>query len=319
MSMKKLYKAFTMKATSLEPGMIVLSPEQIKQLHEVLLEIVDDIMDVCDEEHLTCLLGGGSALGAIRHHGFIPWDDDMDINMPRSSYDKFIPAFKKKYGERYHVHTPDSNPEYGTLLCKIRLKGTVLKTSKNPINDAESCIFVDIFPVENVPDNAVLRTLHGLAANAFKMCTSCRKVYFDRKTIKKKTGKSETVGTAMRIRLIIGFLCSFMSVEKWTLTTSKIFSMCKNQNTKLVTIPPGRWHYFGSFHERKSFCVTRRVPFDGRMLPICEGIDDYMKILYGESYMQVPPENKRETHGCWAFDVGDALQSQRLSKNGANK
>lgn len=307
MGMKKLYKAFSLKSNSnkVSEDMIELSQEQIDQLHAVLLMIVDDIMEVCDEEHLVCLLGGGSALGAIRHHGFIPWDDDIDINMPRESFEKFVPAFRRKFAKKYWVHTPSDNPKYGTLVTKVRLKGTRLKTNGSIIDDTEAGVFVDIFVIENVPDSKILRALQGSAATVCKACTSCRKFYRDRKAVLKSMGEGSDKSITTRVRLIIGFSCSFMSVDKWTLLTDKIFKMCKDTSTKMVNIPSGRWHYFDSYHERESFCKTHRVPFEGRMWPICDGIDAYMKLLYGDTYMQIPPESKREAHTCWEFDLGE--------------
>lgn len=305
MNLKKLYKIFSLKKTSAEQnGMQVLTQEQIDRLHNVLLMIVDDIMSVIDENNLTCLLGGGSALGAVRHHGFIPWDDDMDINMPRATYDRFIPAFKHKFGHKYWVHTPESNPEQGSLVTKIRLKGTKLKTNGSIKDDSEAGVFVDIFVIENVPDNTLLRGLQGFLANSSKACGSCRKFYRDRKAVLKVMGEYGNISIPSRIRLAIGFCCSFMSVAAWTKTSNKIFSMCKNQNTKLVNIPSGRWHYFASYHDRKSFCKTKKVDFEGRKWPICIGIEDYMQQLYGENYMQVPPLEKREAHAVWEMDLG---------------
>ncbi len=304
MGMKKLYKAFSLKSGKVSKDMKVMTQEELRQRHAVLLMIMDDIMTVCDEEKLVCLLGGGSALGAIRHHGFIPWDDDIDINMPRDSFEKFVPAFRKKFGDKYWVHTPAEHPEYGTLVTKVRLKGTKLKTNGSIINDSEAGIFVDVFVIENVPDSKILRALQGSAATVSKACCSCRKFYRDRKDVLKSMGEEKSPSMTTRIRLVLGFLCSVMSVEKWTVLTDKLFKMCKNRKTKLVNIPSGRWHYFSSYHIRKDFCRTHRVPFAGRMYPICNGIDDYMKLLYGDTYMQLPPEEKREIHTCWEFDFG---------------
>lgn len=305
MIFKNLYKKYSFKSVDgSASGLIELNQEQLNDLHCVLLDIVDDVMSFCQKKGLICFLSGGTALGAIRHSGFIPWDDDVDLNMTRESYLKFIDSFGGEYGNKYWLHTPEYNPEYGLSICRVRKKGTIVKTREDLFNDREAGAYVDIFIVENVFDNRYMRYLQGVLCMISKVCLSCRRFYRDRKIMKTTMKYNDSVRSVSRNRLIIGFLCSFLSVGTWNKITNYFFSMCKNNKSKLVSIPAGKWHFFGEMYQRDSFCKMMYMNFEKRQYPVCSNIDSYMTILYGGDYMQIPPQDKREKHMCWKFDLG---------------
>lgn len=306
MNLKNIYRKYSFKAINGEAaGLITLNQEQINALHSLLLEICDDIFALCQEKGYICFLGGGSALGAVRHNGFIPWDDDIDINITRKSYKEFIPEFKRRYGNKYWIQTPEDNPEIGIGLAKIRMKGTKVKTRDDLYDDSEAGALVDLFIIENVYDNWFLRNLQGLLSLAVKSCLSCRRFYRDRKVYMETLGNDNAILSTSKFRLSVGFLCSFMSVEKWTKLANSIYSMCKNNKTKFVTIPQGRWHFFGEMFDRYPYCELSTMEFEGRNYPVSLGIKEYLLKMYGENYMQIPPLEKREKHVCWEFDLGD--------------
>ena len=150
-------------------GAVVLTDEQLLDLQKTLNGILRDIVSVCAKHHLQYFLGGGSALGAIRHHGFIPWDDDIDINMPREDHDRFVQVFRQEFGTKYWVHTPEETAGYGLLLSRVLLKGTSVRTRED-FHNPECGAFIDIFVIENTERKLfsghffrLLRLTHGSA------------------------------------------------------------------------------------------------------------------------------------------------------------
>ena len=131
-------------------SMQVLSQEQLKDLHGVLLEILDDVIRVCSEHDLKFLLIGGSAIGALRNGGIIPWDDDIDIAMPRKDFEAFCTLIRAKYPEKYTMLHPQDRDNFGRVIPKIRLCGTCYRTILEQ-DLAECGIFIDIYTIENLP------------------------------------------------------------------------------------------------------------------------------------------------------------------------
>lgn len=153
----------------------VLSEEELQDLHRVLLQILDDIIAVCREHDLKFILIGGSAIGALRSGGIIPWDDDIDIAMPRQDFEIFCRVVRQQYPEKYSMLHPQDRENYGRVIPKIRLKGTCYRTILE--QDLTDCgIFIDIYTIENVPDGKIARAFQGFMATALGFCLSCRRL-----------------------------------------------------------------------------------------------------------------------------------------------
>lgn len=112
---------------SRKEGIHQLSQEEIEKIKKIVLEITVDVVALCEEMNIPYMLGGGSALGAIRHQGFIPWDDDMDLNIPRAEIDRLLDAIEDRYPEKYEVEAPLRTPGYLSSFIQIHRKGTVFQ------------------------------------------------------------------------------------------------------------------------------------------------------------------------------------------------
>ena len=108
-----------------------LTPDEIRALQRTLAGILDDIVAVCEGERIGYALGGGSALGALRHGGFIPWDDDLDVNMMRGDWARFRDAFVARFGAKYCIHEPGCPRDYALAFPRIRLRETSVVTRED--------------------------------------------------------------------------------------------------------------------------------------------------------------------------------------------
>ena len=276
---------------------VEISEADLRRLQCVLVEIVADIHAVCCENGLNYMLGGGSALGACRHKGFVPWDDDVDINMPRRDYDRFVPLFRARFGDRYWIHTPAETLNYGLALGRIRLKGTSVKTREDLANGQTECgAFVDIFIVENCPSNRVLRALHGVGSLALGFLYSCRKFFYERRFVRRWAGENVQMSGVFRLKLTVGFFTAFASLDFWTRLWDRWNRLCCDDASKYVTVPVGRRHYFGELTSRAGFCETVDAEWEGLKVRVSRDLDGYMRRLYGADYMTPPPPDKREKH-----------------------
>lgn len=119
----------------------------MEELKSIQLGILKDVHDYCSSTNITYWLAYGTLLGAIRHNGYIPWDDDIDIAMPREHYEKFIQSYKKK---NTVVYSCSNNKKYILHFAKVYDTRTILKEYANM--NIETGVYIDIFPIDNVPD-----------------------------------------------------------------------------------------------------------------------------------------------------------------------
>lgn len=275
-------------------GFVVLEGETLKRYQQVLLHMAEDIIGVCEENKIYYQLAGGSALGAVRHGGFIPWDDDIDLNLLSGDMDRLSAALKKKYGDKYVLQNC-FDPEYGNVTGKIRLRNSVSRGREDV--DSKECGFaVDLFSIENLFDNPLLYLAHGVLCMCMGFLLSCRKFYERRDFYRQIEVQAPSVKCTFEIKIFVGRLLSFLSVYRWCILTNACYSLCKNRNSRRVGIPSGRKHYFGETYSRKGMIETERRLFEGHLWAVASDYGDYLRKLYGPDYMTCSPKNKREKH-----------------------
>lgn len=267
---------------------------QLVRLQNTLLEMLDDIITVCNTERIDYMLGGGSALGAARHQGIIPWDDDIDVNMTRKEVQRFLPAFKRAFSEKYWIHTPEEYNNYALLMIQIRKKGTCLKT-RDDFWHEECGACIDIFVIENTFDCKPLRIVHGMGSLAFGLLLSCRKFYRDRKQLLEFAQGNREIVSVLNKKIAIGFLISFLPINMLTRMANGWNKMCKNDHSRYVTIPSGRKHFFGEMGLREDVASTRECVFSKRNCRCPANLEEYLSRLYGD-YMKIPEEHDIEKH-----------------------
>ena len=279
-------------------GLITLTPAQTKRVQEITFEIYKSILFVCNKYGLHVSLSGGSALGAVRHQGFIPWDDDIDVMMPRQDFEKFMQVFNKELGEKYYMACPNAHySDQYNYIIKIINKDTIYSDVFKKQKLFHQGCAVDVLPIDYVSNNTIVYFIKGWVSIILLFIINSNMMYLC-ETKQSRILFTQTFCSSCYyyFRLAIGLITSLIPYHKWCLWFNKWISMKKN--TKRVSIPSGRNHYFKETQKASVFYPFKRAVFEDTTSFIPNDANVYLRDLYGVNYMSIPPEEKRETHIC---------------------
>ena len=249
---------------------------------KIMFNILLNFKDFCDKNNLKFYLIFGTLLGAVRHQGFIPWDDDIDVTMPRKDYEKLISLMKDNNKINDHIIFSSFEVD-GNIwpFGKVYDTNTVAKTYDEP---GLHHIWIDVFPLDNVSkSNKELN--QGKRLRSIMIAKLCQK----------------NVNSRFRfvIKMIIKCLLCFIPIRHYTKKVIKISKKYMNENTPDV----GFIDWGAGAKERflrSDFEGNTTLPFEGVMMPVPKEYDKLLKQSYG-NYMELPPENKRVIHGFDAW------------------
>lgn len=258
-------------------------------LHQVDLDIVKEVVAICNKHGFIYYMLGGTMLGAIRHKGFIPWDDDIDLGIPRKDYDRFLEIAPKELSAHLRMVNYHTDPEYHYYITRILDTETKVEEERIGNENRYTNASIDIFPVDGTPNNKLLRKIYFFRVLYHRALMSlCYKDSIDRKRPRKTAEKA------------LLWIMERLPIEKMTTPykqKEKIDKLLRKQKIEGAK-------YIGNImgaYRTKEIVPTefygkgKMYPFEDIELRGMDMADEYLKWTYGD-YMQLPPQDKRKTH-----------------------
>lgn len=256
----------------------------VKAIQAELLEMYEDVFFACEKHGLRLFLQGGTLLGKIRHDGFIPWDDDMDLGMCRDDYSRLQDVYEEELEERYLLYVPGSKDGSRTRFAQFVKK-----------NDTGQGVWLDVFPIDYVPNNPLHRLLKGLRCTILTIITSSFELVECSDIATIEALKHSYIGLANYvIRKAVRNIFQFRSLQSWFIQLDK--SVRWKTKSKYCTSSMGRLHYIGETQRTEVFFPLQRSTFCGIDAWIPNKSCEYLKHNYGIDYMAIPQESDREMH-----------------------
>ncbi len=271
----------------------------INHYHKCCIIIADELKRICEKHNLRYSLIGGTLLGAVRHKGFIPWDDDMDFCMPREDYEKFLKLCKTELKSSFAVLNSHIDYDYPFSYSKIILKGTEIEESFCRENPVLNGIFVDIFPYDKFPKDFSQRKALAKKAEIYKRILWMKKGYG--KCIKDESLKQRIKYNICKI--IFAFLPYDKISKKYNSLLNK-YSSLSSDECYLANLD---WPFECLFDMKfsDSFDNLTSYPFENSSYQGFSNSNLYLSKKYGKNYMHLPDEKDRVNHGILKVDFGE--------------
>lgn len=262
--------------------MIRLEGKMLRELQMTELEMLIEVDRICRKNNIRYSLDGGTLLGAIRHDGFIPWDDDADVVMLRTEYNKFYTACKQELDtERFFLQEYRTDNKYRWGYSKLRRNGTVFLREGQEHVKCNQSVFIDIFIYDNVPDCLIARQIHLF------MCYCIRKALYSE--VGKVTASNLVLRNWYKLLNKIPRDKLFYLIEKIANKENK-----KRHNlVRHMTYPYRKECKYGL--PRECFDDYIEKEFEGHLFKIFKNYNLYLTRLYGD-YLTLPPQEMRKTH-----------------------
>ena len=256
--------------------------DEVKQIQLNILDVVDQF---CSKFGIRYSMAYGTLLGAIRHKGYIPWDDDVDLIMPRPDYERFIHTFNA-YSENYYVIAPELNWDYYAPYANVCDKRTLLVEGISTHRGIEIGAKIDIFPMDGVPtDNR-------------EYLKEATRMQFYRRALNHKRGSLRKIFTTsfgvyirrLFFRIITCYM-SYSDIQKkiHRLATSYSFEEMEYADVMVFNL------HFATRCKSSVFKETQKMQFEDREYEAIIAYDDFLHIVYGD-YMMLPPEKSRKSN-----------------------
>lgn len=261
-----------------------------EELHPYNLAALKAFASFCEEHNLSWYAIGGTLLGAVRHKGFIPWDDDVDVAMPRADYDKLV-ALAKEFPKPFVLEEHRYNKEFQSYFAKLRSEEIELLETVTEEEDKRRGYLVDIMPLDGTPDNAFFRKLYFARVLLLRFLCGAANVHTGILTSRPKW-EQMVLKVCRALRLY-----KFITIERVYRRMDRVFHRQHVENAKFIGTIMGAYktreivpaEYFGLQEE------PLYLDFEDMKVRAPKQYDPYLTHMYGE-YKNLPPESKRKAH-----------------------
>lgn len=273
--------------------------EEKKALFNASLSILDEIDRICKKNDIRYFAFGGTLLGSVRHQGFIPWDDDIDLTMLRNDYNRFIQCCSRDIGNGFSLQTTynEKSPFYKYQIKVIKNDTTyftnkeIEKIKKGKDIDYKCGVFVSIFPLDSVPEN------HFSQVVQMKMG-----IFRNRLLVTNRTNRDSFSIRAVKL------YCKCIGVKNIYKRLVHSYEKYSRKKLTYVQIPPFYGHLKSFQYYTDDFDDVVFFSFENRQMPCPIGYKRLLECLYGSDYMTPPPEEKRTHYHGEYIDLNRSYQ-----------
>ena len=267
-----------------------LKDYELRQLQLIQLELLCEVDRICKKCNIHYNIIAGTLLGAVRHQGFIPWDDDADVALLRTEYERFREACKTELDhERFYFQDHTNEKGYRWGYGKLRRKKTLFLRENQEDMPYEQGVFIDVFPLDSVPNNKILRSIMNFR------CFVLRKAMWAPIGIKSTKN--------MAVKSIYAFMTK-LPYQYIVIRYNKLIAKCKAIDSKYVRIltyptPNSEYAYLRKWYES-----SEEIWFECQKFTGIRDWNEYLSFKYGD-YMKLPEITERKVHKVTALKLLD--------------
>ncbi len=266
-------------------------PDTLNHLHAVHIEMLNDFKAVCEKHNLPYFALFGTAIGAVRHGGFIPWDDDLDVGMLRADFEKFLEIAEHELNDKYFIMSPRTDKRCNLSVVKMMKRGTKFVSAMSENAKYPQCIFLDIFPFDNVAPTEKARK-RQLRQTTFldRLLYLCGTPY----PIIPLKGVAGELAAAVCFLAHYGLKVLHISPQWLFARFEKCSEKYNGMETEYIT-GFGQPTALKKMFRKADMLPLVEVPFENTTIHLLHNNDEELRKVYGD-YMQIPPPEKQINH-----------------------